>query len=298
LNSRPPTKTSYLKPLSAILLICVLLGRVSALSAEPPSRLIYLGSSSVYDKRSGLREPSGLSFDRDTGEFWTVSDDTQHIFRIDRTGKVTARLPKLRGLEDAEGIATTRTGDIVVLSEDGRSLLAMNATPGAGVQTHHFLDMSGADVLLAALDGQPERLSPEGLAIDRTTGAVLVANERDPRLLIELSPSLDAILTVTDLSAEIGFVATSADDHSLDISGLEIDSTRKGLWLSSDTGKAVFFWDRTDKPAQRFDLLWLKEDDIRTVKNAEGVSLSAKDQTLFVITDDGESSRLHAYRIE
>ena len=287
-----------MKSFSAIAVSCVLMGHTDMLSADPPEHLIYLGSYSVYDKAMGLREPSGLSFDHTSGEFWTVSDDSQHIFRIDQAGQVTARLPKLQELVDAEGIATNKTGDFVILSEDARSIFTLTSNADAQAQRHELLDINGADILLAALGGQADRLSPEGLAIERSTDAVFVANERDPRLLIELSPSLDEILSVTMLSADIGFVAKSVDDASLDISGLATDRTRNGLWLSSDTGKAVFFWDRTNKPSQSFELLWLEDGEIRTVKNAEGVALNANNEMLFVITDDGKRSRLHTYRIE
>ena len=287
-----------MKSFSAIAVSCVLMGHTDMLSADPPEHLIYLGSYSVYDKAMGLREPSGLSFDHTSGEFWTVSDDSQHIFRIDQAGQVTARLPKLQELVDAEGIATNKTGDFVILSEDARSIFTLTSNADAQAQRYELLDINGADILLAALGGQADRLSPEGLAIERSNDVVFVANERDPRLLIELSPSLDKILSVTRLSADIGFVAKSVDDASLDISGLATDRTRNGLWLSSDTGKAVFFWDRTNKPSQSFELLWLEDGEIRTVKNAEGVALNANNEMLFVITDDGKRSRLHTYRIE
>ena len=287
-----------MKSFSAIAVSCVLMGHSDMLSADPPEHLIYLGSYSVYDKAMGLREPSGLSFDHTSGEFWTVSDDSQHIFRIDQAGQVTARLPKLQELVDAEGIATDKTGDFMILSEDGKSIFTLTSNADAQAQRHKLLEINGADILLAALAGQADRLSPEGLAIERSTDAVFVANERDPRLLIELSPSLDEISSVTMLSADIGFVAKSVDDASLDISGLATDRTRNGLWLSSDTGKAVFFWDRTNKPAQSFELLWFEDGEIRTVKNAEGVALNANNEMLFVITDNGKRSRLHTYRIE
>lgn len=40
----------------------------------------------------GLRVLSGLSFDHTSGEFWTVSDDSQHIFRIDHAGQVSRKM--------------------------------------------------------------------------------------------------------------------------------------------------------------------------------------------------------------
>ena len=132
----------------------------------------------------------------------------QQIFRIDQAGQVTARLPKLHELVDAEGIATNKKGDFVILSEDARSIFTLTSNADAQAQRPKLLEINGTDNLLAALDGQADRPSPEGLAIERSTDAVFVANERDPRLLIELSPSLGEILSVTMLSADIGLAAT------------------------------------------------------------------------------------------
>ena len=42
-----------MKPFASIALSCVLMGLTGMLSAEPPERLVYLGSSFVYDKEGG-----------------------------------------------------------------------------------------------------------------------------------------------------------------------------------------------------------------------------------------------------
>lgn len=81
-----------MKPISTIALSCVLMGHTGMLSADPPEHLIYLGSYSAYDKAMGLRGPSGLSSDHTSGEFWTVSDDSHHIFRIDLAGQVSCNM--------------------------------------------------------------------------------------------------------------------------------------------------------------------------------------------------------------
>ena len=168
-----------------------------------------------------------------------------------------------------------------------------------GQATLHLLsEMPGFDAFLSISDGDPKRLSPEGLAVDRKSGAVLVANERDPRVLIEVAPGLDRIVDVTLLSEELGFVCRNASDAELDISGLAHDAGRDGLWITSDTGKCVFFWDGSARPARHFDLAWLDGGAIRTVDNAEGVALGPDGGSLYVVTDDGKESRLFMYGIE
>ncbi len=268
------------------------------LGAQPAERLIYRASHSVHDADAGLREPSGLALDQQTTEFWTISDDSDHVFRIDEEGVVTARLPRVRGLKDAEAIAVARSGGLVVLSEDNASILLIRPETDDGPEERKLLEMKGAELLLDALDGNPDRLSPEGLAIDPSRGVALIANERDPRLLIELSSALDEIVAVTELTERMGFVADGVDDRRLDISGLATDPLRSGIWLTSDTGKCVFLWKQNDAPPQRFDLLWLVDGKIRKVDNAEGVALSENFARLFIVTDDRKRSRLHEFTIE
>lgn len=271
----------------------------AAQSTDPPISLRYLGSYPIHDKAAGLTEPSGLAPDAGTDGFWTVSDDTHHLFRLDGKGRVVEVGPKIDALVDPEGIALdTQRGRFLVLSEDHAEILALAQDSPETVERHQLLEMQGADKLARALKDDLGALSPEGITIDAGTGAVLVVNERAPRLLIRLSPDLDEIVSVAPLSGDDGFVVHGVSDHRLDSSGLFHDAARDALWIASDTGKCVFFWARGAGSALRFDLLWRDGDKVRPIHNTEGVALNASGEMLFVVSDDRAGSRLFIYGVE
>jgi uncharacterized protein YjiK len=272
--------------------------RADAVRHDPPERLIFLESHPIFEDAEGLREPSGLALDPVTGEFLTVSDDSRHVFVLGPGGTVTRRPHAVPELRDAEGVDVAPDGRILLLSEELGAILSMDPAAPHEATLHPLSKMAGFDAFLAVAGGDPDRLSPEGLAVNGQTGAVLVANERDPRVLIEVSPSLDRIVGVTRLSEERGFVCRGATDDELDVSGLAHDAGRGGLWITSDTGKCLFFWDGSRQPARHFDLAWRDGDSVRAVDNAEGVALAPDGGSLGIVTDDGKTSRLFWYAIE
>lgn len=269
-----------------------------AVRHEPPQRMIFLESHRIFDESEGLREPSGLALAPLTGEFLTVSDDSRHVFVLDAGGKVARRPHGVAELRDAEGVDVTPDGRVLLLSEELGAILSMDLAAPHGATLHPLSKMAGFDAFLAVAGNDPGRLSPEGLAVNGQTGAVLVANERDPRALIEVSPALDRIVGVTLLSQERGFVCRHAGDDELDVSGLAHDVGRGGFWITSDTGKCVFFWDGSENPARHFDLAWRDGDRVMAVDNAEGVALGPDGDTLFVVTDDGKASRIFRYSVK
>lgn len=204
----------------------------------------------------------------------------------------------MAGLEDAEGVDVTSDGRVLLLSEELGAILSMDPAAPHEATVHPLSKMQGFEAFLVVAGDDPDRLSPEGLAVNGQTGAVLVANERDPRVLIEVSPDLDRIVRLTLLSQERGFVCRHASDDALDVSGLAYDNARHGIWIASDTGKCVFFWDDSESPARHFDLAWRDGEQVRRVDNAEGVALGAYGDALFVVTDDGKASRVFRYSIE
>jgi uncharacterized protein YjiK len=279
--------------------ICAaVVARAEADGTASPERLVFRGSHVIFAHADGLREPSGLALDQATGTFLTVSDDSRHVFVLDAEGGIIERLPAVDDLEDVEGIDAATERLILLLSEELGGIVSMDRAAPDKATMHLLSEMPGFDAFLAVADDDRKRLSPEGLAVNGATAALLVANERDPRALIEVSPRLDRIVGVTLLSEERGFVCRHASDDVLDVSGLAYDARRDGIWIASDTGKCVFFWDGSETPARHFELAWLDGERVRTVNNAEGVAVSPDGETLFVVTDDGKASRLFRYTIE
>jgi uncharacterized protein YjiK len=279
--------------------ICVMAAAPAGADADAsPERLVFRESHSIFAHEDGLTEPSGLALDPGTGALLTVSDDSRHVFLLDAEGGITRRLHSVHELKDAEAVDVAPDGRVLLLSEELGAILSMDPAAPDEATLHPLASMPGFEAFLAAAGDDPDRLSPEGLAVHALTGAVLVANERDPRVLIEVSPALDRIVGVTLLSQERGFVCRHRDDDELDVSGLAYDAGRGGIWITSDTGKCVFFWDGAENPARHFDLAWRDGEQVRLVDNTEGVALGPDGDALLVVTDDGKASRLFRYSIE
>jgi uncharacterized protein YjiK len=251
--------------------------------------LSFESNAALYDRDAGLMEPSGLAI-RPDGGFWTVSDDTDSILEIERTGEVSRIGPSQVLFDDLEGIVYDRqSGWLLVVSESGREILLVDPETLTVRGRFPLSAMRGADGLNLRGDG------PEGIAI-RKDGTVVVVLERQ-RLLLEISSDLSEILRLIRLDAEIGFSAPGVKDRHLDVSGITFDDHRNALWILSDTGQAVYFLEDGKDWATRYDLVFTEDGKTDRVSNAEGIAVSADGKTLSIVTDDGSSSRLLRYLI-
>lgn len=261
--------------------------------------LRFLESHPIHNKEAEFREPSALAANPYAGGFWSLSDDGQRLFRLDASGAVSVEPIAFDGLDDPEGIAfDSGRGRLLALSEADATIFAVPLEAPESMTRHALLGMDNVDLLLSALDGEPDRLSPEGITFDSGEGSIYVVNERRPRVLIRISPDLSTILSVETLTAAKGFRSDETRDHHLDVSGLAHDPLRRALWIASDTGKCVFFRAFVEETAARIDLVWREDGETRQVHNAEGIALGLFGDQLFVVTDDGKNSRLLVYAIE
>ncbi|MBW6417805.1 SdiA-regulated domain-containing protein [Celeribacter sp. PS-C1] len=263
-----------------------------------PVALEFLGSWKIYAHHEDFEEPSGLVFDPETEEFLVISDNTDRFYSLSASGERVKDIGVIDHLEDPEGVTLdVQRGRLLVLSEDQAAIYVIPRDTPENVEKYALKKVieNASDEVRDLLEG---RFSPEGITIDATTGAVLLVNERSPRVLVELSPDLTDILSVEPLSAENGFVVERVKEHHLDVSGLDYDAGRNALWIVSDTGESAFFWRRGQGPAQRFELLW-KDDGgaLRRIENAEGIALNPAGDRLFIINDNDKKSRLFVYAV-
>jgi uncharacterized protein YjiK len=277
-------------------MICVigLVGTAAAKMSEHMT-LRFVGSHKIADRPHAFTEVSGLSLARDGG-FWSVSDNAARLFQLDEDGKIRhASSPDAEpGLE---GVALDVAGGrILVVREDTREILAW-AEDGT-VTRHPILGMDGGNGLAAHFLDSDANDGLEGITVDATSGAVYVIKERAPRLLIEIAPDLAKVRRVISLTEAAGFASDAAGDDHLDVSGLAWDGPRQGLWMTSDTGKAIYFFDLATSQARGWALVTDEKGKQQRVSNAEGVALGDGGRVLFVVTDDGKDSRLIEYRIE
>ncbi|MCU9839567.1 SdiA-regulated domain-containing protein [Ruegeria sp. WL0004] len=256
--------------------------------------LSLVNSREIAEPSIGFTEPSGLSA-ADEGGFWSVSDNVTRLFRLDHKGKPGKR-DDLSGEPQLEGIAEDLPRQrLLMVREDTTEILSL--APDGTLTRFRLLTLPGAEGLVAHFQAD-ENNGLEGITVDPETGAVLIIKERWPRLLIELAPDLSRVVRIQELSAAMGFVSAAAQDDKLDLSGLAWDAWRKGVWITSDTGQAVFFLDLSSMTARGWALMDAGKKKLHPVSNAEGVALSLDGDFLHVITDDGKKSRLLTYRID
>jgi uncharacterized protein YjiK len=168
----------------------------------------------VSQVRVQVQEPSALCLDPTTGEFWTVSDETGMIHRIDSTGTVTRTLAWTG--DDLEGICTDpRDGSLWVAAErDGQAV---------------HLSIHGTELARFTLEPAAGRGNSglEGIECD-PQGRLWLVQEKDPGLLFIWDPIR-------------GDLETRTLDFARDYSGLALDPERDGIWVVSDESESLTF---------------------------------------------------------
>lgn len=261
---------------------------------EAEMSLSLVNSREIAEPSIGFTEPSGLSTAAEGG-FWSVSDNVTRLFHLNHKGKPGKR-DDLSGEPQLEGIAEDLPRQrLLMVREDTTEILSL--APDGTLTRFRLLTLPGAEGLAAHFKAD-ENNGLEGITVDPETGAVLIVKERWPRLLIELAPDLSRVDRIQELSAAMGFVSAAAQDDKLDLSGLAWDARRKGVWITSDTGQAVFFLDLASMTAKGWALMDAGKKKLHPVSNAEGVALSSEGDFLHVITDDGKKSRMLTYSID
>jgi len=177
--------------------------------AQPPTDW-----SLVRQARVQVQEPSGLCLDPATGEFWTVSDETGMVYRINAEGRVTRTLAWSG--DDLEGICLDpRDGSLWIACE--RDGMVVNLTMQGGELARHVLESVGG--------GGNSGL--EGIECDEQ-GRLWLVKEKDPGLLLIFDPAS-------------GGLETRPLDFARDYSGLALDPERGGIWALSDESESLTF---------------------------------------------------------
>lgn len=254
---------------------------VSALQLE------YVSHIPLYFPEIDLTEPSGLAIDPDGSGFWIVSDNAQTVFQLDANGDIAAFIGREDRLRDLEGVAHDAAQNrLLMVSERAGKIIAVSLEPAHRVEVVDIAELPSSTDLTDALKDQKNGF--EGIAVIPKTGRVLLVKERNPRLLVEIAPSLDRVIRVRPLDDIL------PDDE--DVSGLSVDPKRGGVWIVSDVGQSAHFLSDNGNVAS-FDLYWMDGNKKRKLENAEGAALSPDGGSLFVTTDDGRSSVLVQYAI-
>ncbi len=204
-----------------------------------------------------ISEPSGLSLDFDGQALWTVSDQTNRVFKIDLQGHILKTL-SYHG-HDLEGIAAdTIRHTLWIVEEHTREVVELDTT-GRELQRHRIL--SGND-----------NSGLEGICID-AKHRFFVLKEKKPGLFIALN---------SDFTIKSKREITFAGDYS----GMCADTLSNRFWILSDQDKSLFYWDRQNGVLSRYSL---------DVTKPEGIAVDFFAGLAYVVSD--AQSVLYVFRL-
>jgi len=208
-----------------------------------------------------IAEPSGLCFFND-GTLLTVDDNSNHIFRIDKKGKVLREYPY--DGDDLEGVtADTVNQKIWVVNEGKRMLVTLDSS--GNFQSEKHIDIDGSD----------KNKGLEGLSYDPKTQTMYMVNEANPGLLVVLN-------------MVSGKINTTKLTFSEDNSGIYYDATDHSLWIISDKSQKIFHTTIEGKLLYSLDLDYDK---------GEGIAVDIPNKRVYVVRDKNSSEKFFIYKI-
>ena len=213
----------------------------------------------LYEKAISVPEPSGLDLTFNKAGFWTVSDETSTVYRLDGDGNVVQRI-EVSGF-DLEGITVVDETKLVVILERSREVV--------------MIDTNGSEIKRKKLPLEGEENSGiEGISYNSENGHYYLVNEKNPLLFIELDANFDIIKTDT-----LTF--------SKDVSGIYYDQDDNKFWILSDEDQQIIQRD--------FDGNILKIFHLNIIQ-PEGITVDKRSHRLYIISDAKET--LYVFKIE
>ena len=258
--------------------------------------LTFLARYSVKDKDTGLLEPSGLVLAQDHSGFWTVSDDTEKVFKLDLKGRVDRRETFEIPEKGMEGITLDPAGEfLLTVREDSNEIFKLEVAGGDVADQKKLAAMAGFDATLKSyFDSSEENKGLEGITWNAHGNTIFVVKEGKPGVLIEVSSDLEEILGYRLLNEDNGFRDNARPVHEIDYSGLCYDSERKAIWIVSDKARRLFLYDwGADRVIYSAPLGYSVDGDYKEVEKAEGVAVDPAANRLYVVSD--EEARLYVF---
>jgi uncharacterized protein YjiK len=214
--------------------------------------------TSIGSKSISVPEPSGLDITYDRSGFWTVSDETSTIYRLDNEGNVVQQIA-VNGF-DLEGITVIDEQQIAVVLERSREVL--------------ILDTAGNQIKRKQLPlGGEANSGLEGISYNSENRHFYILNEKKPSLLIELDEQLE-IISIDTLN------------FSKDVSGIFYDDVNKCLWIISDENQLITRSNMDGIPIESIKI---------NVVQPEGITIDNEGKRLYIVSDNKEA--LYIYKI-
>ena len=249
--------------------------------------LTYLDRHNIKDKDEGLTEPSGLALAHGHDGFWTVSDDTKKVFKLDLKGRVESNESFEIPVKGLEGITLDATGEfLLTVKEESNEIIRLEIARRAIADRRRLADMAGYDAIAPFFAGDEENKGLEGITCNAHTSTVFVMKEGRPGVLVEVSRNLRTIKNHRVLNEDNGFRDTNLSGDKIDFSGISYDVTRRAFWIVSDKARRVYLYDwEANRVIHSSPLGYGKDGDYAEVEKAEGVAVDPQANRLYVVSD-------------
>ena len=249
--------------------------------------LTYLKSFKIKDAAEGLAEPSGLALSHGGNALWTVSDDTNKIFKLSLDGHLKKKRCFKIPHNELEGIVLEPTGKYLFAVNESKNEIIQIEIDGQAVTNRKRLStMSGYDAIAHFFSDNRVNKGLEGISWNAEKGTLFVIKESHPGLLIEVSPDLQTILSHCVLNGDNGFLDSSMDSEKIDFSDICYDHSRNCFWIISDKARRLFLYDREKNSVlQSAVLAYMKKGKYREIEKAEGIAINPESNRLYVVSD-------------
>ena len=247
---------NYLKWLSFGFIITLLVVQCDINDSTPSVKEENFKLIHKYD--INVLEPSGLTFNSDFSALWTVSDDRNHIYKLNLKGVVLNEL-NFTG-NDLEGITYDNSNNTLwVVEEQLREIINVNLD--GNELARKKINISGST-----------NKGFEGICLD-TTGTVYLLNEKYPNLWIKLKSdfSVQQKIEINDVG---------------DLSGITYDKKHKVFWIVSDESQLLFQWTPEKGIIKSFNL---------SITKAEGVAYNIELNRIYIVSD--ATNQLFVYQL-
>ncbi len=212
----------------------------------------------IAEYQTDVSEPSGLTIDKSGKFLWTVSDNTNRVYKIDLQGKILKEL-NYEG-DDLEGVTFDASTNTLWIAEERLREVVNIDTNGNELSRHKVLNFEG--------DGNS---GLEGICFEENSAAISVLNEKNP----ELYAKLDSNFSATNIKQ------ISAVD---DLSGI-FPYENNSFLIVSDESKKLIIWHPQNGVIAGYDLDYPK---------AEGVAYDFQKNLLYIVSD--KTGKLYVYK--
>ena len=286
-----------LKPLLTVVsmtsIAIVLAGNTNVQDHSPLSLQLdgYRLTEAVIGLATITDNASGISYNEKSDTLFVVVNNPEYLLEINKTGKVLRKI-KLNGFDDTEAVVYLGQNRFAIAEERRRSIVFVNIDTSTKVlnrdqQQHISFDFLAKD----------NNRGFEGIAFNRKSQRLFVANEKSPRQLLAIDGAIvNPLKTLALNSFQVSAIWSDSDKQqkfltSDDYSGLHFDSESQHLLMLSEESRELVEFDNNGQQLSLLDLSRWNKNLAESIQQPEGVTMD-NDRNIYVI---GEPNLLYRF---